>query len=155
VTLSSTVVSPDGRRIAFVAVQEGRTLLWVRSLDRLEAQPLPGTDLAVAPFWSPDSRTLGFFSTGGGLKLVDASGGPVQTLCEVPSAARGSWNRDGTIIFGTRAGGLFRVAAAGGQPTPLTRPDGSHGEGSHRFPSFLPDGRHFLYLAVPSNTIWV
>ena len=149
-------VSPDGRRVAFVAARAGVPLLWVRSLDALEAQPLPGTDGAIAPFWSPDSRALGFFAAvGTTLKTIDASGGPVRTLGNVPKSrgAAGTWSPDGVIVFGSQSGGLFTVSANGGAPTPLTTPDAAQGDTAHRFPSFLPDGRHFLYVAIPSNTI--
>jgi Tol biopolymer transport system component len=150
---SIPAVSPDGRRVAFVSSRAGATLLWVRSLDALESQPLPGTEGNPAyPFWSPDSRTLGFFA-GGALKSVDASGGPVQTLCDCPNAVGGTWSSDGVIVFGSQTGGLFTVPAEGGLPTPLTTPDASPGESSHRSPFFLPDGRHVLYRAFPSNTI--
>ena len=149
-------VSPDGRRVAFVAARGGVNLLWVRSLDALEAQPLPGTDGAAFPFWSPDSRALGFFANVGTvLKTIDASGGPVRTLCDVPNTARGgTWSPDGVIVFGSsQSGGLFTVSANGGSPTPLTTPDAAQGDTAYRFPSFLPDGRHFLYWATPSNTV--
>jgi len=152
------VVSPDGRRVAYVASRVGANpALWVRSLDALEAQPLPGTEGVglVLPFWSPDSRTLGFFA-GGKLKTIDAAGGPVQSLCDAPNGRGGAWNRDGVIVFAPNAvSGLFKVPAGGGQPTPVTTPDASRKEIAHRFPSFLPDGRHFLYFASPSNTIWL
>ena len=154
---SSTIpaVSPDGRRVAFSAARAGTSLLWVRSLDSLEVQPLPGTENGAYPFWSPDSHALGFFVLGATLKIIDAAGGPVRTLCDVPgNAARGgSWNADGVILFGSASGGLFTVSAMGGAPMPLTAPDASHGESAHSFPSFLPDGRHFLYWATPSNMI--
>jgi Tol biopolymer transport system component len=151
----ASVISPDGRRIAFVAARAGElNRLWIRSIDSLDAQPLPGTETATQPFWSPDSRSLGFFA-GGKLKTIDASGGPVQSLCDALNARGGTWSRNGVIVFGSLGGGLFKVAASGGQPTPLTMPDASRGEGAYRFPSFLPDGRRFVYLAAPSNTIWL
>ncbi len=150
------VLSPDGRRVAFVANRVGGPLLlWVRALDALEAQPLAGTDGAGLPFWSPDSRTLGFFA-GGKLKTIDAAGGPVQSLCDAPAGRGGTWSRDGLVVFAPNAtGGLFKVPAAGGQPTPLTSPEVPRKETAHRFPAFLPDGRHFLFFASPSNTIWL
>ena len=148
-------VSPDGQRIAFVATRNGVNQIWVRALDALEAQPVAGTDDGSQIFWSPDSRAIGFSATGK-LKTVDLSGGPVQTVCDTPSLLRGAtWNRDGVILFGSLAGGIFKVPAAGGQPAAVTTPDDSHGESAHRFPSFLPDGRHFLYLAFPSSGIWI
>ena len=153
---SVPAISPDGRRVAFVATRAGSSLLWVRALDSLEAQPLPGTENAAFPFWSPDSRAVGFFASDATLKTIDASGGPVRTLCNVPSGAAGggTWSPAGVIVFSSLAGGgLFTVPANGGTPAPITTPDASHGERAHRFPSFLPDGRHFLYWATPSNTI--
>lgn len=157
-------VSPDGRRLAFLALREGTAQLWVRPIASLDAQPLPGTDgAAVSLFWSPDSRMLGFFANGK-LKTVDASGGPVQTLCNAPgnngpfSAGRGgTWNRDGVIVFNAagQAGALSRVSANGGEPAPVTTLDASRKETAHRHPFFLPDGRHFVYFVQPSNTIRV
>ncbi|MEK7752484.1 MAG: hypothetical protein AAB654_11250, partial [Acidobacteriota bacterium] len=138
-------ISPDGRRLAFAATVEGKTLLWVRPLDSLAAQPLAGTEDATFPFWSPDSRFLAFFSQGK-LKKVDVSGGPPQTLCNADTPLRGgAWNRDGTILFvGGNRSPIRRVPAAGGVPTPVTTLD-SPTELAHRWPQFLPDGRHFLY----------
>jgi len=143
----SAVVSPDGRRLAFGAVgSDGKELLWVRALDALTAQILPGTDGARYSFWSPDSRFLGFFAQGK-LKKVDASGGPPQTLADVVNPVGGAWSRDGIILFAPDFfTGLWKVAAAGGPPTPLTTPDQTRQETSHRWPQFLPDGRRFLYF---------
>lgn len=105
-----------------------------------------GTDGADYPFWSPDSRSVGFFA-GGKLRKIEASGGPAQTLSDAPIPRRGAWSRDGVIVFApTATGPLHRVAAAGGTSTPLTALDASNGEISHRTPSFLPDGRRFLFM---------
>jgi Tol biopolymer transport system component len=153
-------VSPDGRHLAFVAVRGGVAQLWVRPIGSLDAQPLLGTDGAAASlFWSPDGRTLGFFANGK-LKTVDALGGPVQSLCDAPGANSnrgGTCNRGGVIVFnpGGQGGALFRVSANGGEPAPVTTLDASRKETGHRHPFFLPDGRHFVYFAVPSNTIRV
>jgi Tol biopolymer transport system component len=125
----------------------------VRSFNALEAEPLPGTEGGDFPFWSPDSRFVGFFADGK-LKKIDVTGGPAQTLSNAPSGEGGTWNRDGIILFGS-AGGIFRVSAVGGQPTSATTLPASQQETSHRWPDFLPDGRHFLYLAQPSNTIYI
>jgi len=140
-------VSPDGRRLAFVAsASEGRNLLWVRPLDALSAQQLAGTEGAFHPFWSPDSRFLGFFADGK-LKKIDAAGGPPITLCEAPMGRGGTWNLDGVIIFApNNTGALHRVSASGGASSEVTKLDEARGELSHRWPCFLPDGRHFLYL---------
>ena len=118
------LLSPDGRRLAFLAAgQDGRTMLWVRPLDSLDARPLSGTEDALYLFWSADSRFLAF-SSPGKLKKVEVTGGPPQTLCDVqPFATGGSWNREGAIIFNLVNAGLRRVSSAGGVPTPLTSLD--------------------------------
>jgi Tol biopolymer transport system component len=147
----SFAVSPDGRRVAMRGIIEGKSLLWVRALESLTAQPLAGTEEASFPFWSPDSRFIGFFAEGK-LKKIAATGGPAQTLCDAPDARGGSWNADGVIVFTPRPlDVLYRVSSAGGTPAPLTRLDSSRGELAHYHPYFLPDGRHFLYLAIGSQ----
>jgi len=148
--VSAMALSPDGRRLAFVGSSEGQNRLWVRSLDSLSAQALSGTEGASSaglPFWSPDSRFVGFIA-GGKLKKIDASGGPPQTLCDVGANRGGTWSRDGVIVFAMGGNGpLYRVSAEGGEPTPVTTLDKSRSETSHRWPFFLPDGQHFLYFA--------
>jgi serine/threonine protein kinase/dipeptidyl aminopeptidase/acylaminoacyl peptidase len=141
-------VSPDGLRLTYVgSMPDGKSVLWVRSLDSLQAQPLLGTEGATLPFWSPDSRFIGFFADGK-LKKIEASGGPPLTLCDAPGGRGGTWNGDGTIVFSPFfSTPLFRVSATGGKPVPVTNLDPSRGESTHRWPYFLPDGRHFLYLA--------
>ncbi len=140
------VVSPDGRRIVFVArPDDGPTLLWVRSFDASSANPLPGTEGARAPFWSPDSRSLGFFAAGR-LKRIDLSGGPPLTLCDAPSGRGGSWSPGGVIIFVPSYGvPVQRVADSGGAASPVAELDRAR-EAGHAWPFFLPDGRHFLYF---------
>jgi Tol biopolymer transport system component/predicted Ser/Thr protein kinase len=149
-TFSTTgvpAVSPDGRRLAFAATVDGKTSLWVRDLDSLTARPLAGTEGTGLPFWSPDSRFIAFFA-GGKLKKIDVSGGPALTLCEAGNARGGSWSNTDVIVFTPNlASGLFRVPVTGGNATPVTAPDQALGETSHRWPWFLPDGRHFLYTA--------
>jgi Tol biopolymer transport system component len=142
-------VSPDGSRLAFVArAADGKSALWVRPLTGLSAQTLPGTDGASHPFWSPDSRLLGFFA-GGKLKKIEASGGPPQTICDAPSGRGGTWNRKGVILFAPMAReGILQVSSAGGIPSPATRLDETRQESGHRLPVFLPDGRHFLFLSI-------
>jgi eukaryotic-like serine/threonine-protein kinase len=146
--VSGFALSPDGLRLAYVALNaDGKGVLWVRPLDSLQAQPLSGTEDASFPFWSPDSRTIGFFATGK-LKRIEASGGPPLTLCDAPIPRGGSWSQEGVILFAPNLSApLFRVSAAGGPTAPVTRPDARKGEVTHRWPQFLPDGRHFLYLA--------
>jgi Tol biopolymer transport system component len=141
----AVAVSPDGRRLVFVAVSEGDTSLWVRSLDSLRAVKLTGTQGAAYPFWSPDSRHNGFFAQGK-LKRVEIDGGVPQTLCDAEVGLGGTWNRDGVIIFsGGYTEALSTVPADGGRPTPVTALE-TQNEYSHRWPIFLPDGRHFAYL---------
>ncbi|HKQ73646.1 MAG TPA: winged helix-turn-helix domain-containing protein [Blastocatellia bacterium] len=141
-------VSPDGRYLAFTAATGGNVQLWVRALDSTEARPLAGTQDAMLPFWSPDNRFIGFFADGR-LKKIEGAGGPVQTLYEVLGVPfGGAWSRAGVILFGHSGlakPGLLRISAAGGEVTQVTTPDRSRQEISHRYPTFLPDGRHFLY----------
>ncbi|MEP6904946.1 MAG: DUF4126 family protein, partial [Gemmatimonadales bacterium] len=144
------VLSPDGRQIAFDAPgPDGRVLLWVRSLDSLDARPLPGTEGASpGPFWSPDSRSLAFGVNRlpGRLMRIAASGGPPQKLCEYTGGFReGAWGPDGVVLFGATSGGLWRVSETGGAPSLVTKIDPSRREAQHAGPVFLPDGRHFLY----------
>jgi Tol biopolymer transport system component len=142
-------VSPDGNWLAFTAAPANGTVsLWLRSLGSLGARSLPGTEGASHPFWSPDSHALGFFA-GGKLKTIDLSGGTPQTVCEASSDVRGgTWGAKGTIVFAPFfQGGLFRVPATGGEVSPTTVLDPIRKEQTHRWPSFLPDGRHFFYYA--------
>ncbi|MBI3005651.1 MAG: serine/threonine-protein kinase [Ignavibacteriales bacterium] len=152
---SHIALSPDGRMLAFVARDSiGKTLLWVRSLSALSGQPLSGTDGAEYPFWSPDNRHVGFFA-GGKLRKIETSGGPPQTICEALAGRGGSWNQDGVIVFtsGTSRP-LSRVSAAGGVATIITTLDTSRSERGHRWPHFLPDGKHILFLSrtAPSGS---
>src|SRR5262245_43588281 len=142
----SFALSPDGRLLAFSAFDEtGKMLLYLRPMNSFLAQPLPGTEGAALPFWSPDSRSIAFFSAGK-LKRVEVSGGAPQTLCEVNNAGGGAWNRAGEIIMAPKNGGpLYRVSATGGVPTVLTKQDPSRY--AHWLPQFLPDGQHFLFYA--------
>jgi serine/threonine protein kinase len=154
-------VSPDGRKLAFGAVgSDGVPRIWVRLLDSLEVRPLPGTETNpnTAPFfWSSDSRFVGYSTPQGKLMKVDLAGSPPQTLCDTAGPSNGiggSWNADGVIIFGSTNGGLMRVSESGGMPSAVTVLDASRKETRHAFPTFLPDGRHFLYLrssSVPEN----
>jgi serine/threonine protein kinase len=136
-------VSPDGRYLAFTAATGGLVQLWVRALDSTDPRPLAGTQGARQPFWSPDSRYIGFFA-GGQLKKTEVTGALVQALCDVPPSYGGAWSRDGVILFGIPAG-LLRISEAGGEIKRVTTLDSSRQEIVHGSPSFLPDGRHFLY----------
>src|SRR5262249_31338697 len=123
-------------------------VLRIRSLDSVTLQVLPGTEGAGLPFWSPDSRSVAFFAQGS-LKRIDLSSGLALTICDCDSGSGGAWSQEGIIIFGkVFSAPLYQVSAAGGQPRPLTGLDRSRQEAGHRRPEFLPDGRHFLYLAV-------
>jgi serine/threonine protein kinase len=144
---SPPALSPDGRKLAFAALQEGKVLLWIRDLDSPTAHSVTGTDGASDPFWSPNSQSIGFFDHGDKLKRVDSGGGTVQTLCTTQGASHGaSWSSRGVILFANSpASALYRVSATGGSPVPVTSLDEAAGEVSHRLPWFLPDGRHFLF----------
>ncbi|MFZ0285713.1 MAG: protein kinase, partial [Terriglobales bacterium] len=144
-------VSPNGHTIAVVGRgSERKSLLWIYEPGSQDATSIANTDGADFPFWSPDGRSLGFFAEGR-LKRVDIAGGPVQTLSDAQTGRGGTWNKDGVILFtpsGQLGTGLYRIAATGGTATQVTFPDRGHGEDSHRWPSFLPDGIHYLYLAM-------
>jgi eukaryotic-like serine/threonine-protein kinase len=144
----SLTISPDGRFVTFAASSEGgRSQLWVRSLQERAARPIPGTEGAEWPFWSPDSRFIAFFAERK-LKKVDVSGAPPLVVCDAPNGRSGSWNREGVIIFSPDSTvAIHRVAAGGGAPVPVTTLDTSKNETTHRWATFLPDGRHFLYMA--------
>ena len=143
-------LSPDGGRVVFVAAGDGQPRLWVRAFDVVAAQPLAGTENAEYPFWSPDGRSIGF-SSSGKVRRVDISGGPPQTLADAPAFRGGAWSRDGTILFATTAASpLWRIPATGGEPVPATTIDPPRYYG-HRYPQFLPDGRHFLFFAFGSG----
>jgi len=144
VSFGSFAVSPDGRWLAFAGASGGKEQLWVRALDSVTARVLPGTEGAYMPFWSPDSRSIGFFALGK-LKRVAYTGGPVRAVCDVGVGWGGTWNQDGVIAFGTTGSGLFRVPAGGGEPSLVIAPDGERREAAFHSPFFLPDGRHLLY----------
>ncbi len=149
-SFSPPALSPDGRRLAFVADTGGKRQIWVRDLDSLAARPLTGTEDAFGPFWSPDSRRIGFFASGK-LKKIEVAGGPAQTLCSAAAGRGSSWSQNGVIVFTPGfTSPLYRVPETGGEATQLTT-FGPLGENSHRYPWFLPDGRHFLYLAASSD----
>jgi Tol biopolymer transport system component len=141
-------ISPDGRYVTFVARTAGVSRLWVRRLDQIEAQPLAGTDGATYPFWSPDSKQIGFFSNRR-LKRVAATGGAVVTITsDVRDSRGGTWGANDTIVYSHHwRSPLYVIHANGGKATPVTKLDEARRETTHRFPHFLPDGERFLYLA--------
>jgi serine/threonine protein kinase len=146
VSTSGPAISPDGLKLAFAAIRDGRTLLWIRDLDSLAARSITGTDGASNPFWSPDSQSIGFFADCK-LKRIDVAGGTVLTLCTTEGNLHGaSWSSRGVILFPISPNGaLYRIEASGGTHVPVTTLDRDAGEVSHRLPWFLPDGRHFLF----------
>jgi Tol biopolymer transport system component len=147
---TAVAISPDGRRLVYTIMDAtGTVRLWVRRLDSLAAQPLTGTEGATLPFWSPDSRYVAFFAYGK-LRKVPVAGGSPGVICDAPDGRGGSWSKDGVIVFAPLSmGPLLKVAAEGGEPVELARPDRARGDTGLRFPCFLPDGRHFLYVSLP------
>ena len=143
---TSLALSPDGQTLAIVASgADGKRQLWVRRMDGFAVQPLAGTEDATCPFWSPDSKSIGFFADQK-LKKVPASGGTAQTICEATDGRGGSWSDKDVIVFAPAPfGGLSKVSAAGGSPTPLTRQD--QPGATDRLPWFLPGGRRLLYVS--------
>jgi len=146
---ASAAISPDGRTLAFTAKNvDGKVTLWTRPIDALVAQPLPSTDDAQFPFWSPDSKFIAY-ATNDKLMKIPAAGGPPQTICAASLVRGGSWGSAGEIVYGSSAGPLLRVPSAGGAPSALTRVTG--GQLNHRFPSYLPDGHHVIYYSQGSG----
>ena len=144
-------ISPDGTRIVFSARSGGKTQLFLRSMSQSTPQVLPGTEDAIFPFWSADGREVGFFQAGK-LKRFEIAGGAVLTVCDAPVGRGGSWSSDGTILFSPQfSAPIFQVPASGGAPAPVTKFSGQYT--SHRWPFFLPDGKHFLYLATSHTEI--
>jgi Tol biopolymer transport system component len=142
-------LSPDGRALVFVASPTAAVpMLWMRPMDEVAARALPGTENALDPFWSPDGHWVGFFADGS-LKKIPRGGGPVQVVVDGINDPRGgSWGPDDTVLFATGSSTIFRVSAGGGTISPVTKLDSSRQEGAHRWPYFLPDGRHFVYTVL-------
>jgi hypothetical protein len=146
--LHSLAISPNGRLVAIAAEVNGKRQLWLRALDAFRAQPMPGTEDATYPFWSPDSQHIGFFARGKLKKITATTGGPAQSLCDAPEGQGGSWNRDGVIVFSPSRSerAIQRVSATGGVPAVVLE------RGGHPlFPTFLPDGRGFLYWVTAES----
>jgi len=142
-------LSPDGTHLAFIAQKDGRNSLWLRSFDRLDATPVRGTDDAYFPFWSPDGTAVAFFMQGK-LWRTDLNGGSPAPICDAPEARGGSWGSGNVIVFAPSFGGpLVQVSAAGGKPKAVTGVSVVSSTISDRWPSFLPDGKHFLFLHSP------
>ena len=154
---AAVAISPDGTMVAFVvgavsgAVSGSDSQIWVRTLDSVSPRRLDDTEGGQLPFWSADSRRIGFFSHGK-LKIISASGGRAETLADSPGARGGTWNAANVIVFAPDAQGpLYKISATGGKPEPVTTIDPARKEAAHRFPTFLPDGRHFVYSSLPGK----
>ncbi|HSU26667.1 MAG TPA: hypothetical protein VLI65_11835, partial [Pyrinomonadaceae bacterium] len=147
------VISPDGKKVAFSAASNGKNMLYVRDLDSEEVKLLPGAENPIEPFWSPDSRSVAYGSNGK-LKRSDLNAGNAQVLCDAARMVGGSWSKDGVIVFvPDYRTTLVQVLAKGGEPTPVVM-DVDNDVRDHRYPYFLPDGRHFLFYRGLSG-VWV
>jgi serine/threonine protein kinase/Tol biopolymer transport system component len=143
-------ISPDGRNLVFVASPgSGAGAMWLRPLDELQARPIPGTEDGQLPFWSANSKYIGFFGNGK-LSKVQVTGGAPEIICNAGDGRGATWNKDGVIVFSSEAAGpLSRVSENGGDVVPVTELDVGRKETAHRWPQFLPDGKHFLYVSLP------
>jgi Tol biopolymer transport system component len=148
-------ISPDGRAIAYVTgdkISQAKNQIWIRTLDTLAPRRLADSDGGYLPFWSPDSRRVGFFSADAKLKTAPIDGDRADVICSVTNSRGGSWSPANVIVFAPDGSGpLFKVSANGGEPAPVTSLDASRQETGHRFPVFLPDGEHFLFAALPGK----
>ena len=148
-------ISPDGRTVAALVTVDSANIIWLRPIDSIEGRVLPGTEGAGGfPFWSPDGRSMGFLS-GGKLKRLDLADGTVRDLADLPSDVRGfdgTWNRDGTIVYFMGGSGLFQITASGGKPTFVPGYE-QRADGIDRWPRFLPDGKHFLFLSTGADQV--
>jgi Tol biopolymer transport system component len=150
---TGVAISPDGTMVAFVVggLSRSESQLWVRSLSSMTPRRLDDADGAMLPFWSPDGRRIGFF-TNTKLKTIAVSGGRSDVLCDAPGGRGAAWNAANVIVFAPDASGpLYRISANGGSPTPVTSLDTAKKEYAHRFPTFLPDGDHFVYASLPGR----
>jgi serine/threonine protein kinase/Tol biopolymer transport system component len=141
-------ISPDGKKVVFAAGLGGTRTLWVRTIDSPIPRQLSGTEGAGHPFWSPDSRYIAFYADAS-LKKIHFAGGAPVVICTSDPYRGGDWNRDGTILIGYSGSGILKVSSGGGTPIEVTSLDQTQRDTTHRFPSFLPDGKHFLFLAGP------
>jgi len=149
---STMSISPDGRNLVFAAQGEDDFHLWIRPLGSETATQVPESNLGLASFWAPDSRHLAYATLDGKMKRIAVAGGASSTICNLNWARGGSWGRKDVIVFSPASEGpLVSVPAAGGTPSPVTTLDTARHEKSHRFPSFLPDGEHFLFVALPGG----
>jgi Tol biopolymer transport system component len=145
-------ISPDGKRLAFLSRGPAGNILAIHSFESGIVQTLPGTEQAALPFWSADSRLVAYVSAGK-LQRHDLATGTAQAIADVPGFEGAAWNRDGIILYGTANSGLFKVASQGGQPEAVTALNAAQGETSHRWPVFMPDGRHYLFVVQPGNKV--
>ena len=147
-------IAPDGKRLVFTSRGSGTGLnvLAMRSFESGIVQILPGAQGGALPFWSPDGRLVGYVS-GGKLHRYDLTTATAQAVADVPGFEGGTWNRDGIILYGTASAGLFKVSAQGGSPEAVTALNAAQGETSHRWPVFMPDGRHYVFLVQPGNRV--
>lgn len=150
--MSTMAVAPNGRQFVFTLTDSiGTSRMWLRRFESGRAVPLTGTENAVMPFWSPDSRRVAFFANGK-LRSIRLADGAIQSICDAPDGRGGSWGRDDDIVLQPSPGGpLLRVAAAGGPVTTVIPVDTASGDATYRFPCFLPDGRHFLFVVLPGK----
>ena len=147
---ATLAISPDGLKVVFVARSAGQSQLWLRLLDSPTARPSAGTEGASFPFWSPNSRSIGFFADAV-LKRMNLDDGSIQALMSAAAGMGGAWNDNGTLIVSTNPGtAILRVPAGGGESTAVTRFD-SPQQRSHSSPQFLPDQRHFLFFVTGSS----
>jgi Tol biopolymer transport system component len=145
-------ISPDGRTLVFFAADaKGVVSLWLRPLDSLQAHALPGTEDGQLPFWSPDGRYVGYFGSGK-LKKISVDGGTPESICNAGDGRGATWSENGAIVFAPEsAGALFQVPQGGGDVRPVTVLDAGRKETGHRWPFFLPDGKHFLFVTMPGD----
>ena len=155
-TLTPFALSPDGRKLVFIGIgKDGKSMLWLRAIDSGTTTALAGTENGEIPFWSPDSRWIGFSANGKLQKMDVAGGGQPQVICEIEGRAGGTWNKDGVIVFDQGGKPLLRVSAEGGTPMPILAFDRSRQEAYHGAPYFLPDGRHLVYYTAGKKDVTI